>query len=230
MLWFTQRVSTALGSRVHRIPGLVGACLFAVVGLGLGLGLGVGVVVIGVGAVAGPSFAGGSRVAEAWASPAAELGTAGCKPSCVGKSCGSDGCGGTCGVCAKSKLCLGDRCVSNTTPALCAAIAGGWSGVIKAPQTHYLSGHVYRKQNACRARFRITFQANTGPGWVVEDFSIHFTGLRVRLVGTRIVQASRSSQYNRDRFTGQLNTSGNRFTGTNRDTLNQTAPVVLTKP
>jgi len=203
----------SVGSRVRWIPLLVGVC--AIAGLGIHAALWDPV---------------DSRAAGVRPLPGAEKGTAGCVPSCKGKSCGSDGCGGSCGTCGKSKLCLADRCVRNTTPKLCSAIAGAWSGVIKAPQTHYLSGRVFRKKNTCHARFRITFVGDHGQGWVVEDFAIHFTGLRVRLIGTRIVRASPNSRYNRDRFTGQLNTSGNRFTGTNKDTLNQRAAVVLTKP
>lgn len=35
-----------------------------------------------------------------------------CEPSCGGKECGSDGCGGTCGSCGSSATCSGGQCVS----------------------------------------------------------------------------------------------------------------------
>ena len=33
-----------------------------------------------------------------------------CKPSCIGKTCGSDGCGGTCGTCGTNTLCMAGVC------------------------------------------------------------------------------------------------------------------------
>lgn len=38
------------------------------------------------------------------------LGGGSCKPQCSGKQCGSDGCGGACGVCAVSKVCSNFTC------------------------------------------------------------------------------------------------------------------------
>jgi|GEM_PF-5180092 hypothetical protein len=34
-----------------------------------------------------------------------------CQPTCAGKDCGSDGCGGSCGTCAPGTQCIGDLCV-----------------------------------------------------------------------------------------------------------------------
>jgi formylglycine-generating enzyme required for sulfatase activity len=34
-----------------------------------------------------------------------------CSPSCVGKACGSDGCGGSCGGCVDGKVCSGGQCL-----------------------------------------------------------------------------------------------------------------------
>ena len=42
---------------------------------------------------------------------AVEKGKRGCRPNCKGKTCGTDGCGGSCGTCSKAKVCFGDRCV-----------------------------------------------------------------------------------------------------------------------
>ena len=36
-----------------------------------------------------------------------------CVPSCVGKGCGSDGCGGTCGSCGANQTCSNNQCVNN---------------------------------------------------------------------------------------------------------------------
>lgn len=36
----------------------------------------------------------------------------GCKPNCAGKQCGSDGCGGVCGVCQGDEVCLNGKCES----------------------------------------------------------------------------------------------------------------------
>ena len=36
----------------------------------------------------------------------------GCEPDCTGKTCGSDGCGGTCGACSASQGCLEGTCVA----------------------------------------------------------------------------------------------------------------------
>ena len=43
------------------------------------------------------------------------LPSAGCVPSCSGKSCGADGCGGVCGVCSGSTNCIQGQCVSDNT-------------------------------------------------------------------------------------------------------------------
>lgn len=37
----------------------------------------------------------------------------GCMPSCDGRQCGDDGCGGTCGVCEMGEACEGGQCVVN---------------------------------------------------------------------------------------------------------------------
>lgn len=47
----------------------------------------------------------------------------GCTPNCTGKSCGSDGCGGTCGTCAGATCstgsCQGGQCVLTPIPGCC---------------------------------------------------------------------------------------------------------------
>jgi len=54
--------------------------------------------------------------------------TPACTPSCAGKSCGSDGCGGSCGTCATGKTCSSSgQCVSSCTPS-CAGKSCGSDG------------------------------------------------------------------------------------------------------
>ncbi|GMV44508.1 MAG: hypothetical protein AMXMBFR64_62240 [Myxococcales bacterium] len=38
--------------------------------------------------------------------------TGGCAPSCAGKECGSDGCGGSCGSCGPAASCVGGKCLA----------------------------------------------------------------------------------------------------------------------
>jgi hypothetical protein len=35
-----------------------------------------------------------------------------CKPDCTGKTCGANGCGGTCGSCAGTEACLAGACAN----------------------------------------------------------------------------------------------------------------------
>lgn len=46
-----------------------------------------------------------------------------CTPSCTGRSCGSDGCGGTCGSCAQENLCSTDGACMPPPPPPCTASA-----------------------------------------------------------------------------------------------------------
>ena len=39
-----------------------------------------------------------------------------CIPSCVGKNCGDDSCGGSCGTCQAGKACQSGACISSCTP------------------------------------------------------------------------------------------------------------------
>jgi hypothetical protein len=55
-----------------------------------------------------------------------------CTPSCDGKSCGSDGCGGTCGTCSGSDTCDAGVC----TPPSPGVTMGTWSGFTTAPYSH----------------------------------------------------------------------------------------------
>jgi lysozyme len=45
------------------------------------------------------------------------VGNGGCQPNCNGKTCGSDGCGGSCGTCAGNHTCMNGQCVANAVDA-----------------------------------------------------------------------------------------------------------------
>lgn len=40
-----------------------------------------------------------------------------CTPSCTGKTCGDDGCGGSCGTCTSTQTCTNNNCVISACPA-----------------------------------------------------------------------------------------------------------------
>ncbi|MFH1530109.1 MAG: agmatine deiminase family protein [Pseudomonadota bacterium] len=40
----------------------------------------------------------------------------GCTPQCAGKECGTDGCGGVCGLCGPDETCTGGACVADCVP------------------------------------------------------------------------------------------------------------------
>ena len=51
----------------------------------------------------------------------------GCQPDCHGKSCGNDGCGGSCGYCASSQSCSpSGQCISPFEDVYQNCIDGGW--------------------------------------------------------------------------------------------------------
>ena len=58
-----------------------------------------------------------------------------CTPNCINKTCGSNGCGGTCGTCATGQTCTNGRCV---TPATCTDTDGG--------QNYWLKGKITSAQ------------------------------------------------------------------------------------
>ena len=61
----------------------------------------------------------------------------GCAPDCVGKQCGSDGCGGVCGTCAAGTKCEGTQCIAcspQCTGIVCGSDScGGSCGTCTAP-------------------------------------------------------------------------------------------------
>ncbi|MBM4355608.1 MAG: hypothetical protein FJ109_17765, partial [Deltaproteobacteria bacterium] len=61
----------------------------------------------------------GGDNAEGWADDVPAGPEAGCIPSCQGKQCGSDGCGGSCGPCEPDFTCVKSACVSPCDHAAC---------------------------------------------------------------------------------------------------------------
>jgi len=62
-----------------------------------------------------------------------------CSPDCVGKVCGSDGCGGTCGTCQAEQACNagGTACDETLSPEIAPRIpAGAWSQLLKDDPVH----------------------------------------------------------------------------------------------
>lgn len=154
------------------------------------------------------------------------LGSPGCRPQCGKRTCGGDGCGGTCGACAKGRYCVKDRCVKgNQDP--CVRMTGRWRGAMLINPVHRLNGRVRRSGKVCKARFRVSFTSGGRREWVVQDFVVTFRGGIVRFQGRRIVSSTSGSAYSLDTFTGRLDASHRRFNGKLRDTRNVTGPVVL---
>ncbi len=157
-------------------------------------------------------------------------GRAGCVPNCRGKRCGSDGCSGHCGRCAKGRICLADRCVKNTLRELCRLVTGRWTGVMQARPLHYLDGRIGRKGKVCRGSFKISYNLpRRGRAWVVQEFVITFTGTYMRMRGVRLSAKSSNSSYNLDRFAGHLNGRFNRLSGLNRDVRGSASRFTLNK-
>jgi hypothetical protein len=161
---------------------------------------------------------------------AAPLGKRGCRPDCRGKVCGTDGCGGHCGKCAKGRLCLADRCVRTTLRELCRLVTGRWKGVMRAQPLHHLDGRIFRQGKVCRGRFKISYNLpRKGSAWVVQEFVITFTGTQMRMRGVRLSSNSSNSNYNLDRFAGNLNKKLTRYSGYNRDVRGSTSSFYLNK-
>lgn len=161
---------------------------------------------------------------------AAPRGRAGCVPNCRGKVCGTDGCGGHCGRCAKGRLCLADRCVANTMPALCRLVTGRWKGVMHTRPLHHLDGRIFLKGKVCRGSFKVSYNLpRKGLAWVVQEFVVTFTGTYMRMRGVRLSAKSSNSSYNLDRFAGNLDKKLKRFSGRNRDVRGSVSHFVLTR-
>jgi hypothetical protein len=93
----------------------------------------VGVLAAGLAQVAGPRFA-----------PEAEAGKRRrkkrkgqkqpCRPNCADRTCGSDGCGGSCGACNAGQVCAGGTCCQpESRSATCAGRCGTWRNTCGRP-------------------------------------------------------------------------------------------------
>jgi hypothetical protein len=60
--------------------------------------------------------------------------TSNCTPNCVDRTCGSDGCGGSCGTCAADQVCHGGTCcVPESQSTTCAGRCGTWTNNCRQP-------------------------------------------------------------------------------------------------
>jgi pectate lyase len=105
-----------------------------------------------------------------------------CVPQCLGKTCGDDGCGGNCGLCAATDACQGFQCVPKTTGPDCSTLPYDPQALLAervgfgATTTGGSPGNVYH----------VTSKANSGPGtlrhalestenyWIVFDVEGEF--------------------------------------------------------
>jgi hypothetical protein len=59
-----------------------------------------------------------------------------CRPNCSERSCGNDGCGGSCGVCGSNQVCHGGTCcVPESRGDTCAGRCGTWENNCGQPVT-----------------------------------------------------------------------------------------------
>jgi len=159
-----------------------------------------------------------------------------CKPNCRSKTCGDNGCGGTCGRCAKGSACYKNVCTKAPKGDPCVAMTGGWTGVMPATGSHpaeYLRGRIWGTARSCRARFDVSYLSGGRKVTVIEHFTVTLWGPRARrsarFVCTRISYVTPGVRYSKDTFTGTLNINLTRYSGTVLDTSSSTSPVVLTK-
>lgn len=166
----------------------------------------------------------------------ATLGKRICKPNCRGKTCGGNGCGGSCGRCSKGSACLTNKCVKAPKGDPCVAMTGRWTGLMPATRLHaadFLRGRIWGTAKACRALFRVSYQQSGVKVRVIEYFKVTIWGpktrRRARFVCTKITYVTPGSSYSKDTFTGTLNVNLTRFRGTVRDTAGSTSLVHLNK-
>lgn len=176
--------------------------------------------------------------AEALAAPGgtALLGKGICRPDCRGKTCGPNGCGGSCGTCRKGSACFKNRCVKAPKGDPCVAMTGRWTGLMPATSRHsadYLRGRIWGTAKACRARFSISYRPDGTQVRVIEYFKVTIWGpkarRRARFVCTKIAIMPSGGGYAKDTFNGMLNINLTRFKGTVRDTAANTSQVYLNK-
>jgi hypothetical protein len=108
---------------------------------------------------AGPGWDGPTGIGAPLAS---KLKAAPCTPSCTGKACGNDGCGGSCGACKGTDYCSGTgacvpACVPSCTNKACGNNGcGGSCGTCAAP-------------NTCDANYKCTCTPNCNGKCAVDD-------------------------------------------------------------
>ncbi len=168
---------------------------------------------------------------------ASPLGMGVCQPDCRGKTCGGNGCGGSCGRCRAPSGCVKNRCVKAPQGDPCVAMNGRWTGAMPATRRHpiaHLQGRIWGTVATCRARFRVSYKLRSGSlQTVIEYFKVTIGGSagrrRAKFVCTKVTKVTSGASYSKDTFTGTLNLRLTRFSGTTRDTAGSTSPVYLNK-
>ncbi len=72
-----------------------------------------------------------------------------CAPDCLGKECGDDGCGGSCGICGSSDYCEGGQCVVLPITYSCTDTDLGKDYYIKGTATEYAGSSSYSQTDYC---------------------------------------------------------------------------------
>ena len=164
------------------------------------------------------------------------LGRRGCKPNCRGRTCGSDGCGGSCGKCGKNRVCVKNKCVGAPKGDPCKAMTGTWTGIMPATGTHgaqYLKGRIWGSRKACYAKFDVTYRKGATRAQVIEYFDVTLWGTKkargARFTCTRLVYVRQRSGYSKDNFTGKLNLTHTLFKGKVLDASGATGAIILKK-
>lgn len=82
-----------------------------------------------------------ARVADAWTPPPPS-----CTPSCAGRECGTDGCGGSCGSCSASETCsAAQQCEPNPPTGGTHAVTmygASWCGACAAARAFFMANGV----------------------------------------------------------------------------------------
>lgn len=97
----------------------------------------------------------------------------------------------------------------------------------------YLRGRIWGTARSCRARFHVSYVNRGRKVRLIEHFKVTLWGPKTRrsarFVCTRISYVTPGVSYSKDTFTGTLNISLTRYSGTVLDTSGSTSPVMLKK-
>ena len=66
-----------------------------------------------------------------------------CLPNCTGKTCGDDGCGGSCGTCSSGQTCINGSCCSNACGSVCCGSGERCLADGCCPTDHFVCANTY---------------------------------------------------------------------------------------